>query len=161
MMATERSHLNGEDEMKRFIGATTLLFLVSQLAVAADQPSPVNKRPDKPVATKIPGSVVKTGMKTVEGKANPEIVKGLRTQPQGKVTMEVLDITLDMSAVTATFGEMDEGTALKLLLEQNGIKVNGLRFDPAKFSQQLGTRGHGTCYHIVYPEAEKSHTHCE
>lgn len=72
----------------------------------------------------------------------------------GEVRMEKIDLKVDMSNPEAT---ANLHATVKKLLEQNSIPVNGLTIN----SQTLVANGGTTkCYHVVYPEAEKSNTIC-
>lgn len=72
----------------------------------------------------------------------------------GEVRMEKIDLKVDMSNPAAT---ANLHATVKTLLEQNGIPVNGLTIN----SQTLVANSGATkCYHVVYPEAEKSNTIC-
>lgn len=72
----------------------------------------------------------------------------------GEVRMEKIDLKVDMSNPEAT---ANLHATVKKVLEQNSIPVNGLTIN----SQTLVANGGVTkCYHVVYPEAEKSNTIC-
>jgi hypothetical protein len=72
----------------------------------------------------------------------------------GEVRMEKIDIKADMRNPEA---KTNPYATVKKLLEQNGIPVNSLTMNSQTF---LTNAGEVKCYHVVYPEAEKSNTIC-
>lgn len=72
----------------------------------------------------------------------------------GEVRMEKIDLKVDMSNPEAT---ANLHATVKKLLEQNRIPVNGLTINPQTL---VANSGATKCYHVVYPEAEKSNTIC-
>ena len=73
----------------------------------------------------------------------------------GEVRMEKIDLRVDMGNPAAT---ADPYATVKKVLEQNGIPVNSLTMSNQTFLRNGGVM---KCYHVVYPEAEKSNTICE
>lgn len=72
----------------------------------------------------------------------------------GEVRMEKINIKVDMRNPEATANPY---AAVKKVLEQNNIRVNSLTMNTQTF---LNNNGEVKCYHVVYPEAEKSNTIC-
>jgi hypothetical protein len=73
----------------------------------------------------------------------------------GEVRMEKINLKVDMRNPEAT---SNPHATVKKLLEQNRIPVNSLTINPQSLSRNGGVL---KCYHVVYPEAEKSNTICE
>jgi hypothetical protein len=72
----------------------------------------------------------------------------------GEVRMEKINLKVDMRTNEAMTNPY---ATVKKVLEQNGIPVNGLTINTQTL---MNNHGETKCYHVVYPEAEKSNTIC-
>lgn len=86
-------------------------------------------------------------------------VPGRLERAPSELRTEKLLITVDEEG-RAMLRELGAREYLTRLLQQNEIPVNGLLFDPDKLMERFEERGEAQCYHVVYPDAERSNTIC-
>jgi len=129
------------------------------VAPAELQRVPVKIELNSVAPARIPGSITRTGQ-MMKGLDSLPSAAGFRSREKDAIVLEELSVKLDLQATKIKFGDLELKEVMKRLLEQNGIPVNGLHFDPAKLSQRLGKAGKVDCYHVIHPPAEKSNTIC-